>query len=201
MTMTAEERKEAQRKANRRYIARHREAHLAYHRAYYAANKDAVLAQRKTLYASNSGILKARSKAYREANPEAVQAYSAARYAANSAAAKAQSKAWRDANVPAGSARSSWRCAKDRCTRANHDKYKYYGGRGITMCERWMSFANFLADVGERPSQKHTLHRLHNDRSYEPGNCVWSTDHKERHLTRFLTSVQRRALFKSIPAA
>lgn len=64
-----------------------------------------------------------------------------------------------------------------RCTNPNNAKYSYYGGRGIKVCARWLaSFADFLADVGERPSPKLTLDRFpNNDGNYEPGNVRWAT--------------------------
>jgi hypothetical protein len=68
----------------------------------------------------------------------------------------------------------SWTCMINRCTRANHEAFRWYGGRGITVCERWLSFVNFLTDMGERPPGK-TLDRKDNDGNYEKGNCQWAT--------------------------
>ena len=62
-----------------------------------------------------------------------------------------------------------------RCLNPAHPHYKHYGGRGITVCERWLTSANFLADMGPKPSPKHTLERKNNDLGYSPENCTWDT--------------------------
>jgi group I intron endonuclease len=68
----------------------------------------------------------------------------------------------------------SWMSMRARCNRAAHEQYPRYGGRGIKVCERWSSFANFLADMGERPAMM-TLGRVDNGGDYEPGNCRWES--------------------------
>lgn len=65
---------------------------------------------------------------------------------------------------------------RQRCFYKPNKKYALYGGRGITVCERWNIFENFFEDMGRKPSPRHTLDRYpNNDGNYEPGNCRWAT--------------------------
>jgi hypothetical protein len=68
---------------------------------------------------------------------------------------------------------NSWRGMKDRCTNPNHVFYKYYGGRGITICEEWLSFEGFFVDMGTCPPGC-SLDRIDPNRNYEPANCRWA---------------------------
>jgi hypothetical protein len=71
---------------------------------------------------------------------------------------------------------NAWRAMLERCKNPNVKSYHNYGGRGIKVCERWSSFENFLADVGERPSTKHSIDRYPDmNGNYEPGNVRWAT--------------------------
>lgn len=80
----------------------------------------------------------------------------------------------------------SWRQMKDRCLNPNNKQYAEYGGRGITVCERWKnSYENFLADMGSRPSKEYSIDRFpNNDGNYEPGNCRWATSIQQNRNRR-----------------
>jgi hypothetical protein len=68
----------------------------------------------------------------------------------------------------------SWSHMIQRCTNPKSQDWPNYGGRGITICDRWFVFSNFAADMGERPYGT-TLDRKDNEKGYSPDNCKWST--------------------------
>ena len=79
-----------------------------------------------------------------------------------------------------------WKAMKARCHNSNLAAFKDYGGRGISVCPRWLeSYENFLADVGRRPSPQHSIDRYpDNDGNYEPGNVRWSTPTEQNNNRR-----------------
>lgn len=78
---------------------------------------------------------------------------------------------------------ATWKGMLERCYNKNHKAYKYYGGKGIIVCERWKNdFWVFANDVGKRP-KNHSLDRKDGNKNYEPDNCKWST-YREQTLNR-----------------
>jgi len=77
----------------------------------------------------------------------------------------------------------TWQGMHARCRYPSSSGYKHYGGRGITVCDRWASFENFLADMGERPKGT-SIDRINVDGNYEPGNCRWATPKEQRQNRR-----------------
>jgi hypothetical protein len=90
---------------------------------------------------------------------------------------------WREACPEYG----SWANMIARCENPNATGFEYGGGRGITVCKRWRnSYADFLADMGPRPSPKHSIDRIDVDGNYEPNNCRWATSAEQNKNKRRL---------------
>ncbi len=103
----------------------------------------------------------------------------------------------------------AWNHILDRCYKATDKCFKWYGGRGITVCARWHKdnpngFVNFMSDVGDRPTPKHSIDRINNDGHYEPTNIRWADSFEQRrnqrryrgedHKSSILTEIEVRKI-------
>jgi hypothetical protein len=104
--------------------------------------------------------------------------------------------------MPRSTTYRAWINMKSRCNNPKTPGWPRYGGRGIVVCDRWNgSFANFLADMGEKPSEFHSLDRINNDGNYEPTNCRWATDIEQRRNTSANHMVKIDGVEMSLTAA
>jgi len=87
----------------------------------------------------------------------------------------------------------TWKAMRNRCNNPNTPRYKDYGGRGITVCERWDKFENFLIDMGERPEGM-SIDRVDNNKGYSKSNCKWATGKEQRANMRDSIIVNGKSL-------
>lgn len=78
----------------------------------------------------------------------------------------------------------TWAAVRNRCTNKKSKRYHEWGGRGITVCDRWSSYQNFLEDMGRAPSPTHSIDRKENDKGYSKENCRWATPIEQSNNTR-----------------
>jgi len=85
----------------------------------------------------------------------------------------------------------TWRSMLARCRNKNSKDYEYYGAKGISVCKRWLSYENFILDMGNRPSADHSLDRINTKKGYMPSNCRWATrseQQKNKSTTKFYSN-------------
>lgn len=93
----------------------------------------------------------------------------------------------------------SWCSMKNRCCNPNASAYRYYGGRGIVVCERWLDFSNFYADMREGWFEGASIDRVDNNQGYEPGNCRWANAAQQSQNRTHLRTFEYHGMRLTIP--
>lgn len=97
--------------------------------------------------------------------------------------------------------RKTWLDMKQRCLNPKHKWYPTYGGRGIKICDEWLNYDNFKRDMGERPSDKHSIERVNVNGDYCPSNCIWELNAQQQRNKRtnvFITVRGKRMIQKDL---
>lgn len=92
----------------------------------------------------------------------------------------------------------AWTYIRRRCNNPNHNGYENYGGKGIKVCARWNDFALFLADMGRKPSSKHSIERRDSNKDYEPSNCCWATFREQNNNRSTCLQVEYNGVVKTL---
>lgn len=96
---------------------------------------------------------------------------------------------------------ASWLAMIRRCYEPRNNRFARYGGRGISVCQRWRdSFEAFFADMGPKPTSRHQVDRIDNDGNYEPGNCRWSSHVEQQQNTSRTRRLTHSGMTLSIAA-
>ena len=90
-----------------------------------------------------------------------------------------------------------WHQMKQRCFNPKTPRYSSYGGRGVTICKRWLKYENFLADMGEAPTNK-SIDRIRNNGNYKPDNCQWATSKQQQNNTRSNFNIEYQGITKTL---
>lgn len=92
-----------------------------------------------------------------------------------------------------------WKSIVSRCTNPEDRAYPNYGGRGISVCEKWKNSIDlFIEDMGDRPSLKHSIDRIDNNGNYEPSNCRWATQKEQMRNTRSNVCLEYKGEIKCV---